>query len=486
MRFQGRGALRLSELKAMRIFNTYTPMSQNPDLARLFEEDKKTLLRSRVNVILLMGVFLVPLYGVIDYYLYPEFFVRFMSYRGVSAAGCLLLLGLNLRYDFGLKSFYLGVIAFYLVGLAIIKMIVDLGGYATPYYAGMNLVFIGFCAVLPIRASRIALHCAALYVMYVGMVFLINWPESIISFMANNSFVISTLVIVIVAAHVNHLLRWREFVHRVELEQLQRDLRAYSQDLEKMVDEKQNALLLKVEELGNRQNLLVETQRAAIFGLAKLAESRDKDTGDHLLRMRVLCRRIAEEMRSFEAYQDQIDDEFIENITDSCALHDLGKVAIPDAILLKEERLTEREYEIIKKHASIGGDTLKAIDEMLGDESFVRMGCQIAYSHHERYDGAGYPQGLKGRDIPLPARIVAVADVYDALTSNRCYKSAKAHDEAVSFIMRERNFHFDPDVVEAFLRIHRELPKLVEASWEEMNKVFEGAGATPDKTKKSV
>ncbi len=117
-------------------------------------------------------------------------------------------------------------------------------------------------------------------------------------------------------------------------------------------------------------------------------------------------------------------------------------MAIPDAILLKEERLTEHEYEIIKKHAAIGGDTLKTIDEMLGHESFVRMGCEIAYCHHERYDGTGYPSGLKGLDIPLAARIVAVADVYDALTSNRCYKLATAHNEAVGLIVRERNLHF--------------------------------------------
>ena len=454
----------------MRNIGSFISINYDPELARRFQKDQEGLLRSRVTVILLMGVLLVPMFGVIDYFLYHDLFIRFMSYRIMAAAGCLLLLGLNLRYDFGLKSFYLGVAAFYLVGLSIVKMIVDLGGYTTPYYAGLNLVFVGFCVVLPMSAARITIHCVTLYVIYLGMVFFVNGPDNITYFLANNMFVASTLAIIIVAAHVNHILRWREFVHRVDLERLQAELRRYSQNLEKTVDEKQDALLQKVEELSSHQNLLVETRRAAILGLAKLAESRDRDTGQHLLRVRAICRRLAQEMRDLERYRDYIDDEFIENITYSCALHDLGKVAIPDAILLKESRLTEHEYEIIKKHASIGGDTLKAIDEMLGDESFVRMGCQIAYSHHERYDGTGYPKGLKGVEIPLAARIVAVADVYDALTTDRCYKSARAHDEAVRFIMRERSLQFDPDVVEAFLRSHEELHDQLETSCEDMNR----------------
>ncbi len=425
--------------------------AKEPPAEARFKEDITPLLRSRVNYIILMGVFLVPFFGIIDYYLYPTFFASFITYRLVAAAGCLVLYVFNRTRDIGRNAFYLGAAAFYLVGLSLVVMVVDLGGYSTPYYAGLNLVFIGFCAVLPVESGRLLLHCAVLYFCYVCTVLLINWPENIMLFLANNMFVVSTLVIVVTAAHVDYRLRWREYLLRVDLERLQGELKHYSEHLEDMVEEKQKELVKKIEELDERKRILVETQRAAIHALAKLAESRDKDTGEHLERIRSLCRVIAEQLRTYEEYRDIIDDEFVENLADSCALHDLGKVAIPDAVLLKPDRLTDGEYEVIKQHAVIGGEALRDIDRMLGDESFISMGCDIAYYHHEKYDGSGYPTGLKGEEIPLAARIVAVADVYDALTSRRCYRDPSDHEEAVQLIESGRNYHFDPTVVQAFL-----------------------------------
>jgi response regulator RpfG family c-di-GMP phosphodiesterase len=427
------------------------PRKSDPVLKRAFREDQRTLLRNRVNVILLMGIFLVPLFGIGDYFLYPNRFKLFMLYRCIAAGGCLVLYIINHARDLGFKSFYLGIIAYYLVGLSIIKMIVDLDDVASPYYSGLNLVFIGFCAVLPVEARRLVLHCAVLYLAYLGLAFPIGRPESAPLFLTGNMFVFSTLVIVILAAHVNYILRRREYRLRLDLEALQKKLKRYSQGLEVQVDEKQKALIEKVEELHERQELLVETQRAAIFALAKLAESRDKKTGEHLARMRFICRAIAERLRGFDTYREVIDDVFITDLMESCTLHDLGKVAIPDTVLLKPGDLTDREYEIVKQHAVIGGDALKAIDERLGKESFIRMGRDIAYFHHEHYDGTGYPLGLRGTKIPLAARIVAVADAYDALTSSRCYKRPIPHEKAVQVINNGRNLAFDPDVVEAFL-----------------------------------
>ena len=428
------------------------PRESDPELKRAFREDQRTLLRNRVNVILLMGIFLVPLFGIGDYFLYPNLFKTFMLYRCVAAGGCLVLYIINHSRDLGFKSFYLGIIAYYLVGLSIIKMIVDLDDVASPYYAGLNLVFIGFCAVLPVEARRLMLHCAVLYLAYFGLAFPTGRPESTPLFLTGNMFVFSTLVIVVLAAHVNYILRWREYRLRLDLEALRKKLESYSQGLEVQVDEKQKALIQKVNELHERQELLVETQRAAIFALAKLAESRDKKTGEHLARMRFICRVIAEKLRGFDGYREVIDDGFITDLMESCTLHDLGKVAIPDMVLLKPGDLNDREYEIVKQHAVIGGDALKAIDERLGKESFIRMGRDIAYFHHEHYDGTGYPFGLRGTKIPLAARIVAVADVYDALTSSRCYKRPITHEKAVQVINNGRNLEFDPDVVEAFLR----------------------------------
>jgi response regulator RpfG family c-di-GMP phosphodiesterase len=422
----------------------------DPELTRAFREDQATLLRNRVNVILLMGIFLVPLFGIGDYFLYPGLFQTFMLYRCIAASGCLVLYIINRSRDLGFKSFYLGIIAYYLVGLSIIKMIVDVDDVASPYYAGLNLVFIGFCAVLPVEARRLMLHCAVLYLAYLGLAFPVGRPQSAPLFLTGNMFVFSTLVIVVLAAHVNYILRWREYRLRLDLESLRRKLERYSHGLEEEVDEKQKALIQKVSELHERQELLVETQRAAIFALAKLAESRDKKTGEHLARMRFICKVIADELRGFDAYREIIDDGFITDLMESCTLHDLGKVAIPDTVLLKPGSLSDREYEIVKQHAVIGGDALKAIDERLGKESFIRMGRDIAYYHHEHYDGTGYPFGLRGTKIPLAARIVAVADAYDALTSSRCYKSPITHEQAVHQIDNSRNVEFDPDVVEAF------------------------------------
>ena len=231
-----------------------------------------------------------------------------------------------------------------------------------------------------------------------------------------------------------------------------------NEEIEGEVEEKRKALLKNIEELQQRQEALVETQKAAIFGLAKLAESRDKDTGEHLERMKCVCKAISEELRSTNEYGDQIDEKFVEILADSCALHDLGKVAVPDAVLLKPGPLTDEEYEVIQKHAAIGGDALKAIDERLGNESFIRIGQEIAYFHHERYDGTGYPSGLKGEEIPLSARIVAVADVYDALTSKRCYREPVTREEALDYILRSKGQHFDPHIVDAFLRVLDRLP----------------------------
>ena len=433
-----------------------------------FQEDQGPLIRGRVNIIILMGVLFVPLFGMIDYFLYPSHFPTFMTYRLTASAGCLVLYLINRRFKPGFKSYYLGAIAFYLVGLSLIKMILDLGGFSTPYYAGLNLVFVGFCVMLPLDIRRTALHCAVLYFTYVAAVFLFSPVQDSTLFFANNSFVLSTLAIILIGAHINYGLRRREYVLRNYLEELQRKLTAYSENLEGEVDEKHNALVKKVEELRERQQLLVETQRAAIFGLAKLAESRDRQTGEHLERMRYICRSLAEEMRNMGPYRDVISDEFIANLADSCALHDLGKVAIPDAILLKPGPLTGEEYERIKRHSAIGGETLKAIDELLGEESFIKMGYEIARFHHERYDGTGYPMGLKGDEIPLVARIVALADVYDALTSNRCYKDACEADEAARIIIGGRNYHFDPDVVDAFIRVKDRLRKVMEAHHENM------------------
>jgi PAS domain S-box-containing protein len=194
-----------------------------------------------------------------------------------------------------------------------------------------------------------------------------------------------------------------------------------------------------------------ETQSAAILGFARLTEYRDKDTGKHLRRIREYVRVLAISLKGRPQYRDYITDRYIEDLCLSSVLHDVGKVAISDSILLKPGKLTGEEFTRIQDHARMGGDALRDVDRELKRESFLTLGKEIAYYHHERWDGQGYPEGRRAGDIPLSARIVALADVYDALTSDRPYKKAMGHKESVAIIAEGRGTQFDPELVDAFL-----------------------------------
>lgn len=212
--------------------------------------------------------------------------------------------------------------------------------------------------------------------------------------------------------------------------------RDYQQHLENMVE-------VRTEEVRHTRDI-------ALLTLAKLAESRDFDTGLHLERMSEYSRVIAAGLGD-GAYSGDIDDEFVEWVYKSSPLHDIGKVGIPDAILRKPGPLTPEEVAVMRTHTTIGGDTLRSVLEKYRGQTFLSMAMEIAYSHHERWDGAGYPQGLAGTDIPLAARIVTIADAYDAITSKRPYKEPFSHEEAVRRIVVDRESHFDPVLVDVFI-----------------------------------
>jgi putative two-component system response regulator len=202
--------------------------------------------------------------------------------------------------------------------------------------------------------------------------------------------------------------------------------------------------------------LALESRDLMIFAMAKLAESRDKDTGAHLERMREYSRILAEELSKWPKYADIIDGDYVQLIYVTSPLHDIGKVGIPDAVLLKPGKLTPAEFEIMKTHTVLGGETLRVVAKARPEAQFLTMALEIALTHHERFDGHGYPDGLRGEDIPLCGRIVAVADVYDALRSKRVYKAALDHLTARDTILAERGKHFDPDIVRAFLNREQE------------------------------
>ena len=203
-----------------------------------------------------------------------------------------------------------------------------------------------------------------------------------------------------------------------------------------------------------------EARSATILGLAKLAEYRDEGTGTHLERIREYARILAVQLAENPRLAGRIDQQYIDDIYQSSILHDIGKVSTPDALLLKPGELTEEEFDIIKRHTVMGGNALKAIESQIEGKSFLAMGKEIAYNHHEKWDGSGYPKGLKGEEIPLSARIIAVADVYDALTTKRFYKEAYSHEKAKSMIIRLKGQHFDPEIVDAFVAIEAEFNRV--------------------------
>jgi PAS domain S-box-containing protein len=212
---------------------------------------------------------------------------------------------------------------------------------------------------------------------------------------------------------------------------------------------------------------LQNARAATILGLAKLAEYRDEGTGTHLERIREYAKRLAGEMAKNSRYKSIVTQDYIEDIFQSSILHDIGKVGIPDAILLKPGKLTDEEFEVIKRHTTMGGDAIGIIESRIKERSFLFMCKEIAYNHHEKWDGSGYPRGLKGEEIPLSARIVALADVYDALTSKRFYKEAYTHERSKDIIQELKSSHFDPEIVEAFLVLEAEFNTIREEKLKE-------------------
>lgn len=221
-----------------------------------------------------------------------------------------------------------------------------------------------------------------------------------------------------------------------------------------------NAAELLVRVRAGQRILSMETREMTIFALAKLAESRDNETGQHLERVQRYSLILTQELAKNSSYAGQIDPEFVRLVYQTSPLHDIGKVGIPDSVLQKPGKLTPEEFEIMKRHPVLGAETLDAALEKYPEARFLRVAREIAATHHERWNGAGYPLGLMGLDIPLSGRIVAVADVYDALTSKRCYKAAFSHEKAREILVEDSGKHFDPEIIKAFLAVEAEFVRI--------------------------
>ena len=208
-------------------------------------------------------------------------------------------------------------------------------------------------------------------------------------------------------------------------------------------------------ELLAKQQKIADMQVQITARLANLIESRDTETGEHVARTSAYVKNLAENCLADGVYTDQINQDFIDLISILAPMHDVGKILVSDQILRKPGKLTPEEFEEIKKHSACGGAVIKQILNGIADEDYIKFATDIATCHHERWDGKGYPNGLKGEEIPLSARIMAIADVFDALISKRCYKDAMPVEEAFKTIEEESGTHFDPELVKVFLK-HKE------------------------------
>ncbi len=243
---------------------------------------------------------------------------------------------------------------------------------------------------------------------------------------------------------------------QLKVRRLQVELERTIQNLEERVQQ-------QVKEISN-------SQMATIFALAKLAESRDDETGQHLDRVRNYCKLLAEGLRDESEYSRQISELFVQNIFHASPLHDIGKVGVPDSILLKPAKLTNEEFDVMKQHTLIGTRTLRAVSHQYPHNAIINMGIEISRNHHEHWDGRGYPDGLSGNAIPLSARIMAIADVYDALRSKRAYKPAFDHREASEIILGSSGTHLDAVIVNVFHRMSEKFIRVYGQMNDQMDK----------------
>ncbi len=207
-------------------------------------------------------------------------------------------------------------------------------------------------------------------------------------------------------------------------------------------------------EVERRVQEIKKVQELVIYMTTSLTETRDNETGNHIKRTQEYTKLLAQKLKTHEKFRHLLDDKMIEMIHQAAPLHDLGKIGIPDCILLKPGRLTPEEFDVIKKHTILGKQVVERAEKMAGMSfEFMTVVKDIVYSHHEKWDGSGYPEGLKGDEIPLAARLMALADVFDALSTKRVYKDAYPIDVVIEEILKGKGTHFDPDVVDAFLSI---------------------------------
>ena len=391
-----------------------------------------------VGMVLILGDFLV------DYLAFPNQTANI--YR---VQLCLPILAIGVAHSFTTYArrhwqfIMSGFIAAVACSLFWVLLVIDSqGGMGLTSWVGiLNFVFLEFYCfvILGVQFRYAIVSGAAILLMF----------EAAMQVALGNNFAMfcywsyHAITLFILAAGIGW---WREFAVRMDF--------ATQTTLKTTQDFLQYQNVRLEIEVEKRTRKIQDAQDATIVTLASLVETRDNETGNHIRRTQYYVRALARKLQAHPAFAGYLVERQIDIIFKSAPLHDIGKVGIPDGILLKPAKLDPEEFEIMKTHTTLGYKAIENAERQLGmTVEFLACAKEIALSHHEKWDGSGYPEGLAGNRIPISARLMAVADVYDALTSRRVYKDAMGHDEAIAIIMEGRGKHFDPDVVDAFATI---------------------------------
>ncbi len=385
---------------------------------------------SYIRIAFILFAVLYALFSWSDYILVPQWFSLFFAIRFYVVVPVLIItIALTFNPIYYRYKQPLLLVNFVLTGVGIAIMLV-IEPYNLTYYGGLFLVFTAGYFMLNLD-YKYAIF-GGFFILGVFMVGIIAMDVFSILIMNAFLFLFAENVVGALGAYQKEKFRRNEFlnIYNLSKEKIQ---------LNQTVDEKIQEILV--------------TQKSMIVSLAKLAESRDHETGKHIDRVSKLCVNIAEALPITYFKNEADKKEFCDTIHYASVLHDIGKVSIPDALLNKPGPLTEAEFELMRTHCQIGSETLTNLHAQYPNNLFVKLGIQITQSHHECWDGSGYPDGLKARDIPLAARIIAIADVYDALVSKRSYKPAYSYVRAIEIIKEESGKHFDPKLVRVFLDV---------------------------------
>lgn len=397
---------------------------------KLYLDNRYSVEANQIRKVLIVFSLLYAFFSLLDYYLCYEYIHIFFFIRFYVVIP-LFISTIRLSY----KRFFIKIyqqillINFIIAGTGVSIMLI-LKPDNISYYGGMFMVYFSGYFLIKLKYTYSIIGGWCTFFIYVFGFFIYQGSVTT-QFISSSTVFIGANIIGMIGNYNLESINRKKFLQGEKIEQ-------YNKKLE-------NRIKIQVEKINDLQ---VET----VFVLARLVESRDNYTGSHIVRVSKYCKMIAGDLD--EKHFDKMNiskKEFVDTIEIASVLHDIGKVSIEDSILNKKGKLTDKEFEQMKKHTIIGNELLKSVINEIHCNRFIGMGIELTRYHHERFDGKGYPDGLKGRDIPLCARIMAIADVYDALTSKRSYKEAFSHEKAVEIIESESGNYFDPVLVTSFL-----------------------------------